>query len=167
MSFAQSSLLPNAMLHASDSSRHRITTPDPTPVLDKAVPHQPSYYLMRSQRQQTIQNLESMETDSRHHNFQITTQWLDRYLDLGLQLALQMTAPGLNALKESWLQRLYRTLRALSIRTDSSNDQRQQAFARLYQVFFALKHSTLPSSRKALSLALEQDFQRLQRLLND
>ena len=67
-------------------------------------------------------------------------QWLEQYLDLGLELACQAGQKQLWALQESWLHRMYRTLRDSGLNLSASNSWRQACLDALYQPFFALRH---------------------------
>jgi hypothetical protein len=69
-----------------------------------------------------------------------TQEYLNEYLNLGLELASQAEHKNLPALKESWLRRMHGQLRSVAFCDQCSKPCRQQCLQCLYQTFFALKH---------------------------
>ncbi|ASP38320.1 hypothetical protein CHH28_06335 [Bacterioplanes sanyensis] len=67
-------------------------------------------------------------------------QWLDAYLDQGLELACRAGQRELWALQESWLHRMYRALRDTGLDLKASTPWRAACLEALYQPFFALRH---------------------------
>ena len=80
--------------------------------------------------------LEQSITNSRTLNSEL----LDHYLDTGLDLAISAGTSGLTRLQESWLRRIYTTLRSTSLDPEREEASRTLCFDALYQVFFALRH---------------------------
>src|SRR5690606_16017475 len=59
-----------------------------------------------------VQQLEQLEQQIRSHKgLELHADWLNEYLDLGLEMACTAGQRQLTALQESWLTRLYNTLR--------------------------------------------------------
>lgn len=87
------------------------------------------------------QRLAQLELQIRsHQGCELHPEWLNEYLDLGLELACRAGERHLQPLQESWLTRLYNTLRDATFNTDASNHWRRQCLDYLYQPFFALQH---------------------------
>lgn len=88
-----------------------------------------------------IRRLEVLENLIQHHNDAILhPEWLDEYIDLGLELAEYAGQRNLLPLQESWLKRMYNTLRDTAFNLDCHENWRQQCLDFLYQPFFALQH---------------------------
>jgi hypothetical protein len=93
-------------------------------------------------------------------------QWLNDYLDLGLEEAAHAGNRGLKPLQESWLIRLYATLRSAAVSPAAPQSWRQLCFDYLYQPFFALQdmYQQSPVNRTKL-YSLRREFAALERLL--
>ncbi|WP_430461276.1 hypothetical protein ACQUQU_00400 [Thalassolituus sp. LLYu03] len=90
---------------------------------------------------------------------------LNEYLDLVLTCAASAGERHLPALQESWLTRLYMTLRQAALNPQACPHWRQSCFDYLYQAFFVLKHlyTGVPSQRRKLR-GLTHEFSTLSRL---
>lgn len=93
-------------------------------------------------------------------------QWLNDYLDLGLEEAANAGNKGLKPLQESWLIRLYATLRSAAVCPAAPQSWRQLCFDYLYQPFFALQdmYQQSPVNRTKL-YSLRREFAALERIL--
>jgi len=92
-------------------------------------------------RHQAIQRLEVLEHRIRYYRGDVLhPDWINEYIDLGLDLADNAQQQHLCALQESWLKRIYLTLRDTAFCPDCSEGWRQQCLEFLYQPFFALQH---------------------------
>ena len=101
--------------------------------------------------------LEQRITNSRTLNSEL----LDHYLDTGLDLAISAGTSGLTRLQESWLRRIYTTLRSTSLDPEREEASRTLCFDALYQVFFALRHmyKARPGGERSLrNLVREMQF---------
>ena len=101
--------------------------------------------------------LEQSITNSRTLNSEL----LDHYLDTGLDLAISAGTSGLTRLQESWLRRIYTTLRSISLDPECEEASRTLCFDALYQVFFALRHmyKARPGGERSLrNLVREMQF---------
>lgn len=67
-------------------------------------------------------------------------EWIDEYIDVGLELAGHAGRRNLKPLQESWLKRIYKTLRDTAFNLQCHENWRQQCLDFLYQPFFALQH---------------------------
>lgn len=88
-----------------------------------------------------IRRLEQLE--KRIHDYRGNIrhpEWLDEYIDLGLELAENAGQRKLQPLQESWLKRIYKTLRDTAFNLSCHENWRQQCLDFLYQPFFALQH---------------------------
>ncbi len=65
--------------------------------------------------------------------------WLNEYLDLGLELASQAGERCLQALQTSWIRRIYHTLLLASLNTHASGQWRSLCSDYLYQPYFVLQ----------------------------
>lgn len=87
------------------------------------------------------QRFEALEQSIRdYRGEQPQVRWLEQYLDAGLELACNAGQKQLWALQESWLHRVYRTLRDTGLNLNASNAWRRACLEALYQPFFALRH---------------------------
>ncbi|MCD8522973.1 MAG: hypothetical protein LRY66_00690 [Saccharospirillaceae bacterium] len=105
------------------------------------------------------QRLAQLEKQIRSHKgCELHPEWLNEYLDLGLELACRAGERRLQPLQESWLTRLYNTLRDATFNTDASNHWRRQCLDYLYQPFFALQHlyRAKPERRTHLGLIVHE-----------
>ena len=66
--------------------------------------------------------------------------WLNEYLDLGLEMACVASERQLQPLQESWLNRLYNTLRDAAVNPAAGSHWRHLCLDYLYQPFFVLSH---------------------------
>lgn len=90
---------------------------------------------------QTIDRLEQLEQHIHQHQSDVLhPEWLNEYIDLGLELAEQAGQRDLLPLQESWLKRIYKTLRDAAFNLQCHESWRQQCLDFLYQPFFALQH---------------------------
>ena len=71
---------------------------------------------------------------------ELSGELLDQYMDTGLDLEINAGASGMTRLQESWLRRLYTTLRDTGLDPRRHETSRALCFDALYQVFFALRH---------------------------
>ncbi|UXD88797.1 hypothetical protein [Thalassolituus hydrocarboniclasticus] len=94
-------------------------------------------------------------------------EWLNEYLDLGLELACRAAERQLQPLQESWLTRMYNTLRDATFNPCASSNWRCQCLDYLYQPFFALQHiyRSQPERRNHLRM-LVHEFTLASRYLN-
>lgn len=114
------------------------------------------------------QRLAQLELQIRSHKgYELHPEWLNEYLDLGLELACRAGERHLQPLQESWLTRLYNTLRDAAFNTAASNHWRRQCLDYLYQPFFALQHlyRAKPERRTHLGLIMHE-FTLANRYLN-
>jgi|TARA_B100000029_G_scaffold516676_2_gene632624 hypothetical protein len=91
----------------------------------------------------------------------LNSELLDHYLDTGLDLAINAGSSGLTRLQESWLRRIYTTLRSISLDPECEEASRTLCFDALYQVFFALRHmyKARPGGERSLrNLVREMQF---------
>ncbi|MEC8907927.1 MAG: hypothetical protein VX771_11495 [Pseudomonadota bacterium] len=91
----------------------------------------------------------------------LNSELLDHYLDTGLDLAIKAGTSGLTRLQESWLRRIYTTLRSISLDPECEEASRTLCFDALYQVFFALRHmyKARPGGERCLrNLVREMQF---------
>ena len=91
----------------------------------------------------------------------LNSELLDHYLDTGLDLAISAGTSGLTRLQESWLRRIYTTLRSTSLDPEREEASRTLCFDALYQVFFALRHmyKARPGGERSLrNLVREMQF---------
>lgn len=112
------------------------------------------------------QRLEQLEGLIRHYNgHDLHADWLNEYLDLGLELASFAGHRQLQPLQESWLTRLYNTLRDGALNPLADGHWRHLCLDYLYQPFFALTqiYRQQPGKRFRL-LALRNEFSTLSRL---
>lgn len=92
---------------------------------------------------------------------ELSSELLDHYLDTGLELAISAGTSGLTRLQESWLRRIYTTLRSTSLDPEREEASRTLCFDALYQVFFALRHmyKARPGGERSLrNLVREMQF---------
>lgn len=89
------------------------------------------------ERQQRLERLESLIRTATGNQLD---QWLNEYLDIGLELAAAAGERSLPALQESWLRRVYTHLRNTAICDHCNDGQRQRCLECLYQPYFALRH---------------------------
>lgn len=90
-----------------------------------------------------------------------SSELLNQYIDSGLELAISAGDSGLTRLQESWLRRLYTTLRDTGLDPKRSECSRSLCFDGLYQVFFALRHlyKARPGGERSLrNLVREMQF---------
>lgn len=90
---------------------------------------------------------------------------LNEYLDLALEEALRAGSKQLWPLQESWLARIYSTLRQAALNSHSCMSWRCLCFDYLYQPFFVLQevYRQTPSRRHKL-LTLLHEFRTLGRI---
>lgn len=90
---------------------------------------------------------------------------LNEYLDLALNEALQAGSRQLWLLQESWLTRVYATIRQAALNSQSCMSWRCLCFDYLYQPFFVLQevYRQTPSRRHKL-LTLLHEFRTLGRI---
>lgn len=74
------------------------------------------------------------------HSQALHPEWLDEYLDIGLELAEHAGDKSLWALQESWLKRIYRHLHHCASNLEQPQAWRQLCLDYVYQPFFALQH---------------------------
>lgn len=90
------------------------------------------------------ERLEALEKQLKDNRNQETTdetlEYLNEYLNLGLELASQAEHKNLPALKESWLRRMHGQLKSVAFCDQCSKPCRQQCLQCMYQTFFALKY---------------------------
>lgn len=84
--------------------------------------------------------LEQLEQQLLQANDSAQSQWIEDYLDLGLELANTARQQHRFLLHTSWLKRLYRTLRDSASLPQVSQAWRQRCVDALYQPLFALQH---------------------------
>ncbi|MFC3680321.1 hypothetical protein [Bacterioplanoides pacificum] len=97
--------------------------------------------LASSGQPHTIRRLETLEQRiKRYQGNVLHPEWLNEYIDLGLELAQDASQRHLQPLQESWLKRIYNTLRDTAFNLDCQECWRQQCLEFLYQPFFALQH---------------------------
>lgn len=86
----------------------------------------------------------------------LSQEYLDQYIDLGLELAQQAGERNLLALQESWLKRIYTQLKNAAFRMESHQRWRQLCLDYLYQPFFALQHfyQSHPNGKNSTRLLL-------------
>lgn len=91
-------------------------------------------------------------------------EWLNEYLDLGLNLACHAGERCLNALQTSWIRRLYHTLREAALNTRASSHWRALCLDYLYQPYFVLQqlYKTNPASHSQLC-SLTHEFRTIDR----
>lgn len=65
---------------------------------------------------------------------------VNQYVDTGIELAADAGVKGFNRLQESWLRRMYTTLRDTGLNHSCSAAWRSVCLESLYQPFFALMH---------------------------
>lgn len=83
--------------------------------------------------------LEQLELKIRDHQGpDLHADWLNEYLDLGLELASASQDIRLKQLQEGWLRRVYNTLRDAALNPKASGSWRHQCLDYLYQPFFVL-----------------------------
>ncbi|MCA6061225.1 MULTISPECIES: hypothetical protein [Oceanospirillaceae] len=114
------------------------------------------------------QRLAQLELQIRsHRGNELHPEWLNEYLDLGLELACRAGERQLQPLQESWLTRLYNTLRDATFNSQAASCWRCQCLDYLYQPFFALQHlyRSQPERRNHLS-AIVHEFSLASRYLN-
>ncbi|KZZ42665.1 MAG: hypothetical protein MK185_12040 [Saccharospirillaceae bacterium] len=88
-----------------------------------------------------IRRLEVLESRIQRYGGDILhPEWIDEYIDLGLELAEHAGQRNFQPLQESWLKRIYRTLRDTAFNLDCHENWRQQCLDFLYQPSFALQH---------------------------
>lgn len=88
-----------------------------------------------------ILRLEKLENTIRtYHGDKPHIEWLNDYLDMGLELAQEAGERNLTRLQESWLRRIYNTLRDTGVNVSCNEVWRHQCLEYLYQPFFALQH---------------------------
>ncbi|TNC91730.1 hypothetical protein [Thalassolituus sp.] len=75
-----------------------------------------------------------------YHGEQLRSDLLNDFIDTGLELATDAGNKGLSRLQESWLRRIYTTLRDSGINSELPAHWRQACLESLYQPFFALQH---------------------------
>ena len=68
------------------------------------------------------------------------THCIDAYLDAGLELALSAGQRGYTRMQESWLRRVYTTLRNAGLDSTLPHAHRERCLDTLHQAFFALRH---------------------------
>lgn len=93
--------------------------------------------------------LVQLEQQLLHANGSAQSQWIEDYLDLGLELASQHQR---SLLHPHWLKRLYRTLRDSASLPQVSLAWRQRCVDALYQPLFALQHHYRQQNDGALRL---------------
>ncbi|UTW47881.1 hypothetical protein [Bacterioplanoides sp. SCSIO 12839] len=92
-------------------------------------------------QEHAIRRLEQLEGRIQQYSDTIQhPEWLNEYIDLGLDLAEHAGSRNLRPLQESWLKRIYKTLRDTAFNLDCHENWRQQCLDFLYQPFFALQH---------------------------
>ncbi|QQD23226.1 hypothetical protein GJQ55_01500 [Venatoribacter cucullus] len=113
-----------------------------------------------------VQQLEQLEQQIRSHKgLELHADWLNEYLDLGLEMACTAGQRQLTALQESWLTRLYNTLRDAALNTSLPSTWRQLCLDYLYQPFFVLSHLYREQPGRGLRLrALVHEFALLSRI---
>jgi len=90
---------------------------------------------------QNIDRFESLDRMIRsYHGNQHRSDLINHYIDTGLDLATDAGEQGLTRLQESWLRRMYSTLRDAGINPLLPEHWRQACLESLYQPFFALQH---------------------------
>lgn len=65
---------------------------------------------------------------------------INDYVDRGIELAADAGIKGFTRLQESWLRRIYTTLRDTGLNTSRNEAWRSVCLESLYQPFFALMH---------------------------
>ena len=101
----------------------------------------------------TISRFETLDATIRQYRgSQQRCDLLNDYLDTGLELATDAGFKGLTRLQESWLRRVYTTLRDAGLNSECGELWRQSCLESLYQPFFALSHlyRNRPDGRYAL-----------------
>lgn len=99
------------------------------------------FWAAQAGQETAIRRLEVLESLIQRHNDPVLhPEWLDEYIDLGLELAEYAGRRNLLPLQESWLKRIYNTLRDTAFNLDCHENWRQQCLDFLYQPFFALQH---------------------------
>lgn len=102
-------------------------------------PHTPVPELAIEQK--TLSHFEALE--QRIREFQGNTprsDLINDYVDRGIELAEDAGMKGFTRLQESWLRRIYTTLRDAGLNTSSCEAWRSMCLESLYQPFFALIH---------------------------
>ena len=94
-----------------------------------------------------LQRFQQLESDIRHYqqlshgqNLNIKTEWLNEYIDLGLNMAQQAESANRTQLQESWLKRVYNTLFETALDLVQPDQWRNLCRDYLYQPLFALQH---------------------------
>ena len=120
----------------------------------------PDLVPQREHRNSCILRLERLENTIRsYHGDELHHEWLNDYLDAGLELAQEAGERDLIRLQESWLRRIYNTLRDTGVNVSCGEAWRHQCLEYLYQPFFALQHlyRAQPGSNSRIK-ALSRDF---------
>lgn len=124
---------------------------------------EPLYSSPAIQRQLRLEQLECL---IRSGSGQQLDNWLNEYLDLGLELAAAAGKRQLPALQESWLRRIYTHIRNTAICDQCNDGQRQRCLECLYQPYFALRHLYSGSLDGQMHLRrLSQDLSTVSRYL--
>lgn len=97
--------------------------------------------LIQTGQDHAIQRLERLEARIQRYSGDVQhPEWIDEYIDLGLELAEYAGSREFIPLQESWLKRIYKTLRDTAFNLECHENWRQQCLDFLYQPFFALQH---------------------------
>lgn len=94
-----------------------------------------------------LQRFQQLESDIRHYQQQsrgnrqhMKVEWLNEYIDLGLDMAQQAKSANHIQLQESWLKRVYSTLFETALDLVQPDHWRNLCREYLYQPLFALQH---------------------------
>lgn len=91
--------------------------------------------------QKILSRFEALENLIRDYNGDAPcNDLINDYVDHGIELAADAGKKGFTRLQESWLRRIYTTLRDTGLNTSSSETWRLACLESLYQPFFALMH---------------------------
>jgi hypothetical protein len=91
--------------------------------------------------QKTLSNFEALEKLIREYTGSAPRgDLINDYVDRGIELAADAGVKGFTRLQESWLRRIYTTLRDTGLNSSRSEAWRSICLESLYQPFFALMH---------------------------
>lgn len=112
-------------------------------------------------RTRLLQRFDCLEQQiEQHRGHEIHAEWLDEYLEIGLELASQSAVPTTD------ITRLYTTLQRSAMNTQADKHWRKICLDHLYQPFFVLKQLYCNDPKRYASLrSLLNDFSRLNRCL--
>ncbi len=108
----------------------------PQPLLPADIPSGQTVRLTAPPAQSRLEQLEQQIRS--YDGSDLHDDWLNEYLDLGLELACFASERHLKPLQESWLNRLYNTLRDAALNPAASYRWRHLCLDYLYQPFFVL-----------------------------